>query len=179
MKKKTRKIIIVTALILIVAVFAVVSVLWCVFYNNNIKPMLSNSKLCLSDEMNGTKNYHYSDSENGIMYDVFVHGFLDFGGNLQVTNVRRTYKGGVFSDIITKGSNRYYMDFLFIPKLFDDGVFWFSVHFDNVEVAYSVYTDSELKLIDEDIEGTYLEMKEEISEIYQIAIDFWGEDVLD
>lgn len=171
--------IIITIVTIIVLGFGIYCALWFIHYNTLIKPMIQNENLVLSiskdDDGLTHKTYTYYD-QNDVLFDVFVPNFLKFQGNISVLTPTDYDENWVCTTDFSYG-------FHYKPYLFGDSKYRFTVH-DYTEVksindsciSYNITTDADLNLISEDKEGLYDEHYDEIKELYDMSVEFFGDD---
>ena len=188
MKKRTKICIIVLIIILLlVGIFA----LWCLYdYNTYTKVMMSNELLVEDEGDKNSKSYHQNVSSGHACYASYLP-FPNMVTTVQVTlmNIEsERYKMLIDDDVEV-----YYVDMMLfynhnVFSRFKTPTLEFAVHTQEFHEkgssisygqTYQIFTDTELNLISEDVEGLYDLSYDYLVEAKNTAVDFFGENIFE
>ena len=188
MKKRTKICIIVLIIILLlVGIFA----LWCLYdYNTYTKVMMSNELLVEDEGDKNSKSYHQN-VRSGHSYYASYLPFPNMVTTVQVTlmNIEsERYKMLIDDDVEV-----YYVDMMLfynhnVFSRFKTPTLEFAVHTQEFHEkgssisygqTYQIFTDTELNLISEDVEGLYDLSYDYLVEAKNTAVDFFGENIFE
>ena len=188
MKKRTKICIIVLIIILLlVGIFA----LWCLYdYNTYTKVMMSNELLVEDEGDKNSKSYHQNVSSGHACYASYLP-FPNMVTTTQVTLMRVDTKR--YQMLVDDDVEVYYVDMMLfynhnVFSRFKTPTLEFAVHTQEFHEkgssisygqTYQIFTDTELNLISEDVDGLYDLSYDYIVEAKNTAVDFFGENIFE
>jgi len=174
MSKKKKLLIIAIPCAIILLAFMAYSGVWLAHYSIQIKPS-ANEKLEYNEISSGefAKSYKYTCYEAEIIYSVYVPRFLQFYGNIFVTQPVKLDENGDFED-------DYIMGVSYTPRLFDDNHFNFVIRDQTGGITFiiTVLVDKDFNFIEENREGAYEMFIDDMRAFYEEhVLAFFGEEV--